>query len=123
MLDLYKNIRILRKQNGWTQDELAKRMGYTDRSSIAKIEQGKFDLARSKIFEFAKIFGVTPSELMGDDGIDLPHDTPEAKQIRDAYANDSLSSEDRELLDLYHIASPEVKTLVDFALRGLKHNP
>lgn len=69
MLTLYKNIRELRKQNNWSQEELATRMGYTDRSSIAKIESGKVDLAQSKILEFARVFGVDASDLMGDDGI------------------------------------------------------
>lgn len=69
MLTLYKNIRELRKQNNWSQEELATRMGYTDRSSIAKIENGKVDLAQSKILEFARVFGVDASDLMGDDGI------------------------------------------------------
>ena len=52
-----------------SQDELARLAGYTDRSSIAKIEQGSVDLPQSKISMFAKIFRVTPSFLMGDDGV------------------------------------------------------
>ena len=70
MLDLYKNIKKLRLQMQWSQDELAKRTGYTDRSSIAKIEKGQVDLPQSKILLFADIFRVTPGELMGNDGID-----------------------------------------------------
>ena len=65
MLKLYENIKSLRKENGWSQEELAKRMGYTDRSSIAKIESGKVDLSQSKIVEFAKVFDVEPGDLMG----------------------------------------------------------
>ena len=65
MLKLYENIKTLRKENGWSQDELAKKMGYTDRSSIAKIESGKVDLSQSKIMEFARVFGVEPGDLMG----------------------------------------------------------
>ena len=65
MLKLYENIKNLRKENGWSQEELAKKMGYTDRSSIAKIESGKVDLSQSKIMEFAKVFGVEPGDLMG----------------------------------------------------------
>lgn len=68
MLELYKNIKKLRKERRWSQDELAKRAGYTDRSSIAKIESGKFDLPQSKILLFAEIFGVKPGTLMGNDG-------------------------------------------------------
>lgn len=67
MNTLYKNIRELRKANGWSQEELAKKLGYTDRSMIAKIESGAVDLAESKIMAFAKIFGVKPTTLMGWD--------------------------------------------------------
>lgn len=67
MINLYKNIKALRQQNQWTQEELAKKMGYTDRSMIAKIESGKVDLARSKIIEFAKVFNVSPGDLMDDE--------------------------------------------------------
>lgn len=65
MLDLYKNIRTLRLENGWSQNELAKRAGYKDRSAIAHIEDGTVDLPQSKIKLFADIFGVTPSDLFG----------------------------------------------------------
>ena len=67
MLKLYENIKVLRLEQRMTQDELARRAGYTDRSSIAKIERGMVDLPQSKIKQFAKIFGVTPSHLMGWD--------------------------------------------------------
>ena len=66
MLALYENIRELRKLNHWTQEELALRMGYTDRSTIAKIEAGKVDLSQSKILDFAKVFRVDPGDLMGE---------------------------------------------------------
>jgi transcriptional regulator with XRE-family HTH domain len=65
VLKLYENIKRLRLEKGMTQDDLARRAGYTDRSSIAKIERGVVDLSQSKIKQFADIFGVTPSTLMG----------------------------------------------------------
>lgn len=64
-MELHENIRALRKARGWSQQQLAERVGYGDRSSIAKIEAGKVDLSRSKIAEFAKVFDVTPAYLMG----------------------------------------------------------
>lgn len=69
---LYENIKKLRKEHGWSQDELAKKMGYTDRSSISKIEKGEVDLQRSKIMDFAKVLGVEPGDLMG-----WEHEVPE----------------------------------------------
>ena len=69
MLELYSNIKKYRIDSGMTQDELAKRTGYTDRSSIAKIEKGDVDLPQSKIILFAKALKVSPGELMGNTGI------------------------------------------------------
>lgn len=69
MAKIYENIKNLRKKKGWSQTELAKRAGYTDRTSIAKIENGNVDLPQSRIAKFAEVFGVTESELMGLDKI------------------------------------------------------
>ena len=45
--------------------ELAKKTGYTSRSTIYKIEAGKIDISRAKIKVFADALGVTPAYLMG----------------------------------------------------------
>lgn len=67
MLDLYTNIRKKREELGISQEELAKKTGYTSRSSIAKIEKGLVDLPQTKIEIFAKALNTTPSCLMGWD--------------------------------------------------------
>lgn len=64
-MDLYSNIKRRRTELGMTQDELAKKMGYSEKSMISKIENGKIDLPQSKIVEFANALGTTPSILMG----------------------------------------------------------
>ena len=65
MLDLYTNIKKMRISLGMTQSELAKKLGYADKSMIAKIEKGLVDRPQSKIFSFAAVLGTTASELMG----------------------------------------------------------
>lgn len=65
MLDLYSNIKNRRLELGMTQSELAKKMGYSEKSMISKIESGKVDLPQSKIVDFAKALNTTPSALMG----------------------------------------------------------
>ena len=40
-------------------------MGYTSRSTIARIEHGEINLPQSKIVDIAKALKVTPSYLMG----------------------------------------------------------
>lgn len=65
MLQLYKNIKNRRKELGMTQSELAKKLGYTDKSMISKIENGSIDLPQSKIIAFANALDISPSDLMG----------------------------------------------------------
>ena len=131
MLTLYKNIRELRKQNGWSQEELATRMGYGDRSSIAKIEGGKVDLSQSKILDFARVFGVDASELMGDDGVISSNDTEHAKAIRDLYLNlpsnilEEAENDPQlmEFIQLFLKTSEENRPAVLQILKGLQQKP
>lgn len=67
MSEIYNRIRIRRQELGWTTDELAKRMGYKDRSSISKIESGKADIPQSKVKAFADVLETTVSWLLGID--------------------------------------------------------
>ena len=67
MIDLYRNIKIRRNELKLTQSELAKKLGYADKSMIAKIEKGKVDLQQSKIVAIAKALETTPAKLMGWD--------------------------------------------------------
>lgn len=60
-------IKTLREERGMTQEQVAELMGYSHKSSINKIELGKSDLPQSKLVAFAKIFGVSPCELLGLD--------------------------------------------------------
>ena len=67
MLDLYKNIKRKRQQLKMTQTDLALKLGYADKSMIAKIEKGAVDLPQSKIIAFAEALDTTPGNLMGWD--------------------------------------------------------
>lgn len=62
---LYKNIKKKRLELGMSQEELAKKVGYSSRSMIAKIEAGDIDLYQSKIEEIAIALETTSAELMG----------------------------------------------------------
>ena len=67
MSTIGNNILYMRKKLGWTQEELADKMGYKSKSSINKIEMGLNDIPQSKIKMFAEVLGVTPAFLMGWD--------------------------------------------------------
>lgn len=109
MLELYENIRKLRKLNNWTQDELSTRMGYTDRSMIAKIESGKVDLSQSKILEFARVFGVDAGDLMGSDGV-IDADT-------------ELTARNREFVELFANSDPVLQESVVNILKAAQPKP
>ena len=64
-MTLYDRIRQLRIQAGLSQEDLARAMGYKDRSMITKIESGKVDISQKKIFAFAHALNTTPGYLMG----------------------------------------------------------
>lgn len=91
--------------------------GYSDRSSIAKIEAGKVDLSQSKIAALASALNVSPGELMGitdpvpsplpQDELDLLDDyrklTPSGKQyIRQtmAMARQTFSEKNNAVSDV-----------------------
>lgn len=82
MLKLYENIKKYRKALGLTQTELAELVGYTDGSMITKIESGKVDISRSKVYEFAKVLQTTPVVLMGlDEEIENENKRPRGVRI------------------------------------------
>lgn len=94
-IEVHERIRALRIARGLSQEELAARVGYSDRSSIAKVESGKVDLSQSKIKLFASALGVTPGDILGlTDEAPQPSITREQQKVLDLVAaiNSKLSS-------------------------------
>lgn len=60
----HENIRIYRNAAGMTQTELALKLGYTDRSSIAKIETNKMNVTVEQLEKIADVLGVAPVDLL-----------------------------------------------------------
>ena len=60
-----EKIKIRRKELNWSQRELSDKMGYSNHSTITRIEAGKVDIPQSKIVLFANILGVSVAHLMG----------------------------------------------------------
>lgn len=88
MKNIGERIRRRRIELGWTQEELAKKVGYESRSSINKIELGVNDIPRSKISEFANILGVSTMHLMGLEQVftkrEIIHSAVEICETKDA---------------------------------------
>ena len=68
-------IKERRESLGMSQDELAEKMGYKSRSTIAKIEKGVNDVTQTNIVKFAEILKTTPAHLMGWEKVEKKADT------------------------------------------------
>ena len=63
-------LKTIRIQKDLSQSELAKRMGYKDHSTIAKVETGKNDITIETLFKYAKALNLDAQEvLFGDPNI------------------------------------------------------
>lgn len=58
-------IKARRVQLGWSQRELAEKMGYKNHSVVARVEAGKVDLPQSRLDQFAKVLGLSHGYLIG----------------------------------------------------------
>ena len=66
-MSIGNNIKRKREELGYTQEELAQKMGYKSKSTINKIELGKNDVPQRKIMQFAKVLNTTVEYLMSWD--------------------------------------------------------
>ena len=57
-------IKIRRLELGWSLRELAKRMDYSNHSTVARIESGEIDIPQSKVVKFAEVMGTSVAFLM-----------------------------------------------------------
>lgn len=64
-MEIGERIKQRRMELGLSQRELARRMGYSDNSTLARIEQGKVDVYQNKIVQFSEVLGVSIAYLMG----------------------------------------------------------
>lgn len=66
-MELKDRIKLRREELNMSQDDLASKLGYKSRSTIAKIEVGANDISQSKIKAFADALETTPAYLLGID--------------------------------------------------------
>lgn len=62
-----ERVKARREELGLSQAELSRRVGYTSRSTIGKIEIGESDVSRDKIIALANALQTTPEYLIGWD--------------------------------------------------------
>ena len=59
--DIGKRIKAKRIELGMTQEDLANKLGYKSKTTIAKIENGTNDITQSRVVDFANVLNTTPN--------------------------------------------------------------
>lgn len=59
-----ERIKQARLKIGFSQEELASKVGFASRSSVSKIEKGDRDIPRLKLIEIAKALNISASQLL-----------------------------------------------------------
>lgn len=75
MAEIHMNIRRLRKSKGWTQTELAKQLG-TSQKVITSYETGSKKPPIGRLPDLATLFGVTIEEIIGTRPLQVKEHTP-----------------------------------------------
>ena len=60
-----ERIKARRQELKMSQREMASRLGYTDHTTLTRIEAGKIDLPQSRLMKIAEVLGVAPGYLLG----------------------------------------------------------
>ena len=89
-----EKVKMLRERLNWTQDDLAKAVGYKSRTTIGKIESGENDPTQKNLMKLAAALGVSPAQLLEDDEDKAkPPKTREARII--SHGVDGMPPEER----------------------------
>lgn len=104
-------IKLKRLSLGMTQLELAKKMGYTSKAAISKVENNNYNLSMDRVKKFAEALDCTPSELLG---WTKTQETPSYKMspLKQSIINLVMTMNDDELEKLSQLLTlmfPELK--------------
>ena len=86
-MDIGNRIRMRREELEMSQSELARKVGYTSRTTINKIERDGRGISQDKIVAIAKALKVTPSYLMGWEDEEVATLTARQEQAVENYFN------------------------------------
>lgn len=87
-IEIGKNIKKYREISNMSQDELAKKLGYKTRSSIALIEAGRRDLPYKKMQTAASALNTTVPKILGLSDADPSFNTSKLIKRESVYITD-----------------------------------
>jgi transcriptional regulator with XRE-family HTH domain len=91
VMTIGERIKESRIKLNWSQRELSEKMGYSNHSTIVRIENNKVDIPYSRIIQFAEVLGVSIAYLMGWDKEEKNNNTIASIVVRLRTDSDFLS--------------------------------
>jgi len=97
-----KNIRTFRHQHGWSQDDVARRLGISI-PALSKIETGVTDINLSRLEQIANIYEISVAQLFSIDfeEVEIEHSSRGTIQKNVVDQEDEISSLQRKIILLY----------------------
>ena len=99
-MEIGEKIKQRRLEIGMSQRELAWKMGYSDNSTLNRIEKGTVDVSQAKIVQFAKVLNCSIAYLM---------DWEEDEKIA---TDKNLTDGEKLLLELFHKVPDDKKEML-----------
>ena len=96
-MTIYERIKYLREKQNMSQQELALRVGYKDKSAVSKVERGDRDINQTMVKKYAEALNTTPAYLMGWEEKENPPAEPQ------------LTEGEEKLLKLIRLMPEEMK--------------
>lgn len=112
-MSLATNIRYLRKQKGWSQEDLANKLGYKSFTTIQKWESGVADPTFKKLIELADLLSVDIDDLASDN---LEYQQTTYNRLK-AYHKELID----KILRLDDIDRAKIEERIDIMLEGEKY--
>lgn len=98
-------IKLLREAEGLSQEELAKKSGFSGRAAISAIEKGKNNISVERLPDLAKALHTTPGNLMDvlvEDEVKLDYRTDYlVKTNKTALLIETLTPAEQDQVDTY----------------------
>lgn len=118
-MNMPQRIRSARKAKGWSQAELAKRVGM-DQAHVSRLENGEVGASIETLSRIARELDVTASQLIGDDTPDFGPEHPATLILKDDSAPDGLRAfaRDADLVKALSVTSAEWEALASVKLPG-----
>lgn len=105
MIAMGQRVKARREELGLTQEDLAKKLGYSHKTSISRIESGTNEIPQSKMTAFADALNTSVGYLMG--------------WTRGMNQRTGLSEDERQLISYFRAMNIAGRIALMAAARGL----